>query len=105
MFTTSRNKKEGAKGGTKGRRKAIAPNEAKALVKELVLSETPKKAILAQLDIPEKDAVQKTITLEEKGLIPGRRIRSPVATKQYWENNINKWLQYMNQVQTYCLLN
>jgi len=53
----------------------------------------------------EKDLVQKTITLEEKGIIPGRIIRTQVSTKQYWESNLNKWNQYMNQVQTYCLLN
>jgi len=105
MFATPRKGKKGAKGGTKGRRKALTSDEAKALFTELVPPETPKKAIPAGLDIPEKDAVQKTITLEDKGLIPGRIIRTPVATKQYWDNNLNKWKQYMNQVQTYCLLN
>ena len=105
MFATPRKEKKGAKGGTKGRRKALTPDEAKALLKELVPSETPKKVIPAGLDIQEKDAVQKTITLEETGLIPGRIIRTPVATQQYWDNNLNKWNQYMNQVQTYCLLN
>ena len=105
MFATPRKGKKGAKGSTKGRRKALNPNEANVLLKELVPLETPKKAISTGLDIPEKDAVQKTITLEEKGLIPGRIVRTPVATKQYWDSNLNKWNQYMNQVQTYCLLN
>jgi len=92
-------------GGTKGRRKALTPDEAKALLKELVPPETPKKAIPTGLDIPEKDAVQETIKLETKGLIPGRIFKTPALTKQYWNNNLNKWNQYMNQVQTYCLLN
>jgi len=105
MFATPRKGKKGAKSGTKGRRKALTPEEAKALLKELVPPETPKKAIPTGLDISEKEAVQKTITLEEKGIIPGRIIRTPVVTKQYWENNLNKWTQYMNQVQTYCLHN
>jgi len=105
MFATYRKGKKGAKSGTKERRKALTPDEAKALLKELLPPETPKKAIPAGLEIPEKDAVQETITLEEKGLIPGRVIRTPVVTKQYWDDNLNKWTQYMNQVQTYCLLN
>jgi len=83
MFATPWKGKKGAKSGTKGRRKALTPDEAKALLKELVPPETPQKAIPTGLDIPEKDAVQKTITLEEKGLIPTRIIRTPVATKQY----------------------
>jgi len=83
MFATPRKGKKGAKIGTKGRRKALTPDEAKALLKELVPPEIPKKAIPAGLDIPEKDAVQETITREEKGLIPGRIIRTPVGTKQY----------------------
>jgi len=105
MFATLRKGKKGAKGGTKGRRKALTPDEAKALLKELVPSETPKKAIPTGKNIEEKDEVQKTITLEEKGIIPGRIIRTPVSTKQYWNDNLNRWNQYMNQVQTYCLLN
>jgi len=105
MFATPRKGKKDAKKGTKQRRKALTPDEAKALLKELVPPETPKKAIPSGKDIQEKDAVQKTITLEEKGLIPGRIIRTPVATKQYWKDNLNKWTQYMNQVQSYCLLN
>jgi len=105
MFATPRKGKKGAKGCTKGRRKALTPDEATALLKELVPPETPKKAIPAGLDIPEKDAVQETIKLEEKGLIPGRIIRTLVGTKQYWDDNLNKWTQYMNQVQTYCLFN
>jgi len=105
MFATYRKGKKGAKSGIKGRRKALTPDEAKALLKELVPPETPKKAIPTGLDIPDNDAIQKTITLEEKGLIPTRIIRTLVATKQYWDNNLNKWDQYMNQVQTYCLLN
>jgi len=83
MFDTTRKGKKDAKGDTKGRRKALTPDEAKALLKELVPPETPKKAIPARLGIPEKDAVQETITLEEKELIPARRIRTPVGTKQY----------------------
>jgi len=83
MFATPRKGRKDAKGGTKGRRKALTPDEAKALLKELLTPETPKKAIPAGLDIPEKDAVQETITLEEKGIIPGRKIRTPVGTKQY----------------------
>jgi len=90
MFATPRKGKKGAKSGTKGRRKALTPDEAKALLKELVPPETPKKTIPAGLDIPENDAVQKGITLEEQGLIPGRIIRTPVATKQYWDNTLNK---------------
>jgi len=82
MFATPRKEKKGAKGGTKGRRKALTPDEAKALLRELVPPETPKKAIPAALDIPEKDAVQETIKIEEKGLIPGRIIRTPAGTKQ-----------------------
>jgi len=105
MFATSRKEKKGAKSGTKGRRKALTSDKAKALHKELVPLETRKKAIPIGKDIQEKDAVQKTITLEEKRLIPARVIRIPVSTKQYLENNLNKWTQYMNQVQTYCLLN
>jgi len=105
MFATSRRGKKVAKGGTKERRKALTPDEAKALLKELVPPETPKKAIPARLDMPEKDAVQETITLEEKGLIPARIIRTSVGTKQYGDDNLNKWTQYMNQVQTYSLLN
>jgi len=57
MFATLRKAKKGAKGGTKGRRKALTPDEAKALLRKLVSPETPKKAIPAGLDIPEKDAV------------------------------------------------
>ena len=91
MFAIPRKGKKGAKSGTKGRRKALTPDEAKALLKELVPSQIPKKAIPAGLDIPDKDAVQKTITLEKQGLIPERIIRTPVTTKQYWENNLNKW--------------
>jgi len=82
MFATSRNGKKGDKSGTKiERRKALSPAKAKAILKELVLPETPKKAISAGLDMPEKDAEEKTITLEEKGLIPTRIIRNPVVTK------------------------
>ena len=98
MFATPRKGKKVAKGGTKGRRKALTPHEAKALLKELVPSETPKKAIPAGKDIQEKDAVQKIIKLDEKGLIPARIIKTPVSAKEYWENNINKLNQYMNQV-------
>jgi len=105
MFATPRKQKKGAKSGTKGRRKALTPDEAKALLKELVPPETAKKAIPNGKDIQEKDVVQKTIALEEQGLIPSRIIRTPVSTKHYWDNNLNKWNQYMNQVQTYCLLN
>jgi len=105
MFATPRKEKKGTKSGTKVRRKALTPDEAKALLKELVPPEIPKKTIPTEKDIQEKDAVQKTITLQEKGLITGRIIKTPVSTKQYWDNNLNKWNQYMNQVQTYCLLN
>jgi len=105
MLATSKKDKKGAKRKTKERRKALTPDEAKALLKELVPPETPQKAIPAGKNIEEKDAVQKTITLEEKGLIPARIVRTPVSTKQYWDDNLNKWNQYMNQVQTYCLLN
>jgi len=90
MFATSRKGKKGTKSGTKGRRKALTPEEAKALIKKLVPPEKLKKAIPVGLDIPEKDAVQKTIILEEKGLILGRIIRTPVTTEQYWDNNLNK---------------
>jgi len=83
MFTTSKKDKKGAKSGTKGRRKALTPDKAKVLLKELVPPETPKKAIPIGKDIQEKDAVQKTIILEEKGLILARIIRTPVSTKQY----------------------
>jgi len=83
MFATLRKGKKGAKSGTKGRRKALTPDEAKALLKELIPLETPKKAIPTGIDIPEKDAVQKTITLAEKGLIPGRINRTPVGTTQH----------------------
>ena len=83
MFATSRKEKKRAKGGTKRRRKALTPDEANALLKELLLPEIPKKAIPTGLDISDKDAVQKTTTLEEKELIPTRVIRTPVATKQY----------------------
>jgi len=51
MFATPRNGKKGAKCGTKGRRKALTPDEAKALLKELVPLETPKKAIPGGKDI------------------------------------------------------
>jgi len=105
MFGTTRKKEKGAKSGTKGRRKALTPDVAKALLKELVPPETPKKAIPAGKDIQEKDTVQKTIKLDEKGLVPARIIRTLVSTKEYWDNNLNKWNQYINQVQTYCLLN
>jgi len=105
MFATPRKEKKDAKSGTKGRRKALTPDEAKALLKALVPPEILKKAISAGKDIQEKDAVQKTITREEKGLIAGGIIRTPVSTKQYWDNNLNKWNQYMNRVQIYCLLN
>jgi len=105
MFATPRKGKKDAKSGTKERRKALTPDEAKTLLKQLVPPETPQKAISKEKDIQEKDAVQETITLEPKGLIPGRIIKTPVSTKQYWDNNLNKWNQYMNQVQTYCLLN
>jgi len=81
MFATSRKGKRGAKGSTQGRRKALTPDEAKALLKELVPPETPKKAIPIGKDIQEKDAVQKTITLEEKRLILARVIGTPVSTK------------------------
>jgi len=90
MFATSRKGKKDAKSSPKGRRKALTPDKAKALLKELVPPETPKKALPAGLDIPEKDVVQEKITLEEKGLIPGRIIRTPVGTKQYWDDNLNK---------------
>jgi len=66
MFATPRKNKKGAKSGTTQRRKALTPDEAKALLKELVLPETPQKAIPSGKEIEEKDAVQKTITLEEK---------------------------------------
>jgi len=105
MFATPRKDKKGAKGGTKGRRKALTPDEAKTLLKELVPSETPKKTIPTGKDIQEKDAVQKEIKLEGKRLVPARIIRTPASTKEYWDNNLNKWNQYMNQVQTYWLLN
>jgi len=105
MFAIPRKDKKGAKSGTKGRRKALTPDKAKALLKKLVPSETPQKAIPTRKDIQEKDAVQNTITLEEKGLILGSIIRTPVSTIHYWNNNLNEWNQYMNQVQTYCLLN
>jgi len=93
MFATCRKGKKVAKSSNKGRRKALTPEEAKVLLKELVPPETPKKAIPTGLDIP------------EKGLILTRIIRTPVATKQYWDSNLNKWNQCMNQVQIYCLLN
>jgi len=83
MFATPRKEKKGAKGGTKGRRKALTSDEAKALLKELVPPEIPKKAIPTGKNIEEKDLVQKTIILEAKGIIPGRIIRTPVSTKQY----------------------
>jgi len=51
MFATPRKGKKGTKGGTKGRRKALTPDEAKALLKELVPPETPKKAIPSGKDI------------------------------------------------------
>jgi len=105
MFATTRKGNKDTKDGTKGRRKALTSDQAKALLKELVPPETPKKPIPAGLDILEKDAVQETITLVEKGLIPTTIIRTPVGTKQYWDDNLNKSTQYMNQVQTYCLLN
>jgi len=105
MFATSRKGKKGVKRSTKGRRKTLTPDESRALREELVPPETPKKAISTGKDTQPKDAVQKTIRLEEKGLIPGRICRTPVSTKQYWENNLNKLNQYMNQIQTYCLLN
>jgi len=90
MFATFRKGKKGAKRSTKGRRKALTPNEGKALLKELVPLKTPKKVIPTGLDILERDVVQKTIILEEKGLIPTRIIRTPVATKQFGDNNLNK---------------
>jgi len=99
MFATLKRGKKNAKSGTKGRRKALTPDEAKALLKEVVPPKTPIKAIPTGKDIQEKDAVQNTITLEEKGLIPGRISRTPISTKQYWDNNLNKWSQYMKQVQ------
>jgi len=105
MFATPRKGKKGSKSGTKGRRKALTPDEATALPKELVPSDTPKRATPNGKDILEKDAEQKTIKIEGKGLIPARIIRTPVSTEQYWENNLNRWNQYMNQVQTYYLLN
>jgi len=83
MFATPRKNKKGAKSGTKGRRKALTPDEAKALLKELVPPEPLKKAIPTGKNIVEKEAGQKTITLEEKGLIPERIIRTPVSTKKY----------------------
>jgi len=84
MFATSRNGKKAAKSGIKKeRRKALPPEEAKALLKELVPPETPKKAIPTGLDFPEKDIIQKTITLEENCLISTRIIRTLVVTKQY----------------------
>ena len=79
------------KSDTKGRRKTLTPEEEKALLKELVPPETPKKAIPTKLDIAEKDVVQETITLEENGIVPGRIIRTPVGTKQGWNNTPNKW--------------
>jgi len=91
MFATFRKGRIGAKIGTKGRRKALTPDEAKELLNELVPSETPKKVIPTGKDIKEKDAVYKTIMLETKGLIPRRMIKTPVSTKQYWDNNLNKW--------------
>jgi len=105
MFATRRKEKKDAKSGKKRSRKALTPEEAKKLLKELVPPETPQKAIPIGKDIQEKDTVQKTITIEEKGLVPASIIRTPVSTKNYWENNLNKWNQYMNQVQTYCLFN
>jgi len=63
MFATPRKGKKDAKSGTKGRRKALTTDEAKALLKELVPPKIPKKAIPMGKDIQEKDAVQKTITL------------------------------------------
>jgi len=90
MFATYRKEKKGAKSGTNRRRKALTPDEAKALLKDLVPSETPKKAIPTGKDIQKKDAVQKTITLEEKEFIARRIIRTPVSIKQYWDNNLNK---------------
>jgi len=41
MFTTLRKGKRNATSGTKGTRKALTPDEAKALLKELVPPETP----------------------------------------------------------------
>jgi len=45
MFATLRKEKKSAKSGTKGRRKALTPDEAKALPKELVHPETAKKTM------------------------------------------------------------
>jgi len=82
MFGTYRKEKKGTKSGTKGRRKVLTPDEEKALLKELVPPETSKKAIPKGKDIQEKDAVQKTIKLEEKGLVLAKIIRTPVSTKE-----------------------
>jgi len=57
MFATLRNGKKGTKSSTKGRRKALTPDEARTLCKELVPPETPKKAIPKGIDISDKDAV------------------------------------------------
>jgi len=65
MFASPRKEKKGTKKGTKGRRKALTLDEARALLKELVPPETPRKAIPKGKDSQEKDTVQKTITLEE----------------------------------------
>jgi len=51
MFANTKKGKKGAKSGTKGRRKALTPNEAIALLKELVPPETLKKTIPNGKDI------------------------------------------------------
>jgi hypothetical protein len=89
----------------KGRRKALEPKEAEKMLKELVLEATARKKIPTGIDIPETERISETITLGTIGLIPGRIIKTLIATKEYWKNNLPKWTQYMNQVQTYLLLN
>jgi len=52
MFAISRKEKKVVKRRIKERRKALTPKEAKALRKELVPPDAPKKAIPTGLDIP-----------------------------------------------------
>jgi len=74
MLATYWKGKKGAKCGTKGRRKALTSDKAKSLLQELVPPETPKKVIPTGLDLPETDAKQETIALEQQEIIPTRII-------------------------------
>jgi len=68
MFATPRKEKKGTKSGTKGGRKALTPDEAKKLLKELVPPETPKKAIPTGLDIPDNRCCSKHNYTRRKGI-------------------------------------